>query len=128
MSADISTHPLILIVEDDDVTRMDAAVMIREAGYDVLEATNADQAIALLESDLPIAVMFTDIEMPGSIGGQRLAHAVRDRWPPVHIVATSGHFDLQSFGVLPDGVRFLPKPYLHAAVTRTLSEVLSRAA
>lgn len=128
MSASISTRLLILIVEDDDVTRMDAAVMIRDAGYDVIEAANADEAIAFLESDRPIAVMFTDIEMPGSIDGQRLAHAVRDRWPPVHIVATSGHFDLQSFGALPDGIRFLPKPYLHAAVTRTLSEVLSRAA
>lgn len=121
-------HPLILIVEDDDVTRMDAAVMIRQAGYRVLEAANADEAIAFLESALPIAVIFTDIEMPGKINGQRLAHAVRDRWPPVHIVATSGHFDLPSFGVLPDGVRFLPKPYLHAAVTRTLNEVLDHAA
>ena len=121
-------QPLILIVEDDDVTRMDAAVMVREAGYRVLEAANADDAIAFLESNLPIAVMFTDIEMPGSIDGQRLAHAVRDRWPPIHIVATSGHFDLPSFGVLPDGAWFLPKPYLHAAVTRTLNDILSRAA
>ena len=121
-------NSLILVVEDDDVTRMDAAVMIREAGFQVLEAANADEAIAFLESALPIVVMFTDIEMPGSIDGQRLAHAVRDRWPPVHIVATSGHFDLPSFGVLPDGAFFLPKPYLHAAVTRTLNEVLSRAA
>ena len=123
-----TTQPLILIVEDNDVTRMDAAVMIREAGYQVIEATNADEAIAYLESALPIAVIFTDIEMPGSIDGQRLAYAVHDRWPPVHIVATSGHFDLPSFVVLPDGARFLPKPYLHAAVTRTLHDVLSDAA
>lgn len=123
-----ATQPLILVVEDDAVTRMDAAVIIREAGYEVIEAANADEAIAFLESALPIVVMFTDIEMPGSINGQRLAHAVRDRWPPVHIIATSGHFDLASFVVLPDGARFLPKPYLHAAVTRTLHDVLSHAA
>lgn len=123
-----ATQPLILIVEDDGVTRLDAAVMIRAAGFDVMEASTADQAIALLESSLPIVVVFTDIEMPGSIDGQRLAHAVRDRWPPVHIVATSGHFDLQSFGMLPDGVRFLPKPYVHSAVTRILDDVLKRAA
>ena len=121
-------HVLILIVEDDDVTRMDAAVMIRDAGFDVLEAANADEAIRLLESSLPIEVVFTDIEMPGAINGQRLAHAVRDGWPPMHIVATSGHFDLPTFGVLPDGVRFLPKPYLHAAVTRTLDDLLKPAA
>ena|ERR1700712_4862800 len=123
-----AAKPLILVVEDDDVTRMDAVVMIRGAGYDVLEASNADQAIAFLDSALPIAVMFTDIEMPGSIDGQRLAHAVRDRWPPVRIVATSGHFDLPSFGILPAGALFLPKPYVNAAVTRTLNEILSRAA
>lgn len=123
-----ATLPLILIVEDDAVTRMDAAIMIRDAGYGVLEASNADEAISHLESSLAIAVMFTDIEMPGSIDGQRLAHAVRDRWPPVRIIATSGHFDLPSFGLLPDGARFLPKPYLHAAVTRTLNEILADAA
>ncbi len=120
-------QPLVLIVEDDGVTRLDAVVIIRAAGYDVMEASTADEAITLLESSLPIAIIFTDIEMPGSIDGQHLAHAVRKRWPPVHIVATSGHSDLRSFGALPEGVRFLPKPYVHAAVTRILEEVLNAA-
>lgn len=61
--SDAAALPLILIVEDDDVTRMDAAVMIREAGFNVLEAANGDEAMAFLESSLPIVVVFTDIEM-----------------------------------------------------------------
>jgi CheY-like chemotaxis protein len=70
---------LVLVVEDEPLLRMDAVDMIREAGFDVLEASNADEAILLLETRPYIEVMFTDIDMPGSMNGIKLAHAVRNR-------------------------------------------------
>jgi DNA-binding LytR/AlgR family response regulator len=95
---------------------MDAVDMIRDAGFDALEAANADGAIVLLETRFDIEVVFTDIDMPGSMNGIKLAHAVRNRWPPIKIVATSGHFALRD-GDLPTDVRFLPKPYSSRQVT-----------
>ena len=76
----------------------------------MIEAANADEAIAILESRADIRVVFTDIHMPGSMDGLKLAHAVRDRWPPIKIIVTSGR-DRLSAGDLPDGGRFFSKPY-----------------
>jgi CheY-like chemotaxis protein len=83
-------RPVILIVEDEHLIRMDAADMIGAAGFDVVEAGNADEAIAILERRFDISVVFTDVQMPGSMDGLKLAAAVRGRWPPIKIVATSG--------------------------------------
>jgi CheY-like chemotaxis protein len=74
---------VVLIVEGKALVRMTAVGMVEEAGFEVLEATNADEAILLLEARRDITVIFTDIEMPGSIDGLRLAAAVRGRWPPI---------------------------------------------
>jgi CheY-like chemotaxis protein len=97
---------VVLIVEDEALVRMTAVDMIEEAGFEVLEATNADEAILLLEARRDITVVFTDIEMPGSMDGLRLAQAVRGRWPPIKIIATSGRYivrdgDLPSGGAVP---------------------------
>ncbi|WP_352618747.1 response regulator [Mesorhizobium australicum] len=70
---------------------MDIADSLRSEGFLVFEASNADEAIAILESGVMIEAMFTDIDMPGSMDGLKLSAAVRDRWPPIKIVATSGH-------------------------------------
>ncbi len=101
---------LVLIVEDECLIRTYAAETIRDAGFEVIEASNADEAIVLLESRKDIRVVFTDVQMAGSMDGLKLAHAVRDRWPPVQIIATSGHYAFQN-GDLPTGTIFLPKPY-----------------
>ena len=85
-------RPVILIVEDDFLIRMNAAEMIADAGFDVIEAGNADEAIVILEARPDIHVVFTDIQMPGSMDGLKLARFVRGRWPPIKIVATSGNF------------------------------------
>jgi CheY-like chemotaxis protein len=103
-------RPLVLVVEDEPLLRMDAVDMIRQSGFDVVEASNADEAIVLLETRLDIELVFTDIDMPGSMNGIKLAHAVRNRWPPIRIFATSGHFTVRD-GDLPSDVRFLSKPY-----------------
>jgi CheY-like chemotaxis protein len=107
---------LVLVVEDDALLRLNAVEMIAEAGFDVLEAANADAAIVLLETRLDIEVVFTDIDMPGSMNGIKLAHAIRNRWPPIRIVATSGHFAVRD-GDLPADVPFLSKPYNSRQIT-----------
>ena len=114
---------VILIVEDEMLIRLNAVEMIEEAGFEVVEAASADEAIAILEARLDITVVFTDIQMPGSMDGLKLAAAVRDRWPPIMIVATSGRVKLGS-GDLPAGGRFLTKPYSAAEVTNLLREVI----
>src|ERR1700733_15493973 len=115
-------RPVVLVVEDEFLIRMNAAEMIEEAGFEVAEASNADEAVAILEARLDIAVVFTDIQMPGSMDGLKLAIAVRDRWPPIHIVATSGLVDVRTED-LPEGGRFLPKPYSPAQIIGTLRDL-----
>ena len=115
---------VILIVEDELLIRMNAVEMIEEAGFNAIEATNADEAIAILEARLDIRVVFTDIQMPGSMDGLKLAAAVRDRWPPIKIVATSGHHAIRD-GELPEGSAFLQKPYNAATLWRVLNEMIA---
>ena len=104
------------------MVRMNAVDMLELGGFSVLEAANADEAIALLETHSDVAAIFTDIDMPGSMNGIKLAHAVRGRWPPIKIIATSGHFKV-SDGDLPSGGRFLPKPYSFNEVVGALREL-----
>jgi CheY-like chemotaxis protein len=98
------------------------AVEMIEAEFDVVEATNADEAIKILETRFDITVVFTDIQMPGSMDGLKLAAAIRGRWPPIKIVATSGIVDVRKVD-LPEGGRFLPKPYSAAEIVGTLREL-----
>jgi CheY-like chemotaxis protein len=119
-------RPVVLIVEDDFLLRMDAAEMIKAAGFEVIEAGNADEAIQVLEARPDITVVFTDIQMPGSMDGLKLAQAVRGRWPPIKIIATSGRLNVGEID-LPEGGRFLPKPYSHAQVTGVLRELTAAA-
>ena len=120
----VATKPVVLVVEDEVLIRMNTVEMIEDAGFRALEAANADEAIVLLEARLDICVVFTDIDMPGSMNGIRLAQAVRGRWPPIKIIATSGHFKLKA-GDLPQDGRFLPKPYNLTQVTEMLRDVLA---
>lgn len=110
---------VVLIVEDDAILRLDAADMVTEAGHVAIEASNADDAIALLETRPDITTVFTDIEMPGTMDGILLAHAVRNRWPPVTVVVASGRIK-PGRGELPENVAFLAKPYSPQAVHLSL--------
>jgi CheY-like chemotaxis protein len=112
-------RPVILIVEDEPLQRMMAAQALTAAGFDVLEAAHADDAIAWLERRQDIAVVFTDIRMPGSMDGLRLAAAIHDRWPPVKIVTTSQFVEVDE-GAIPEGGLFVPKPYSPAQIVGTL--------
>jgi CheY-like chemotaxis protein len=115
---------VVLVVEDDALLRMYAVEMIEDAGFAVVEAADADEAIRLLESRNDIRIVFTDIDMPGSMNGIKLAHAVADRWPPIRIVTTSGHFRVRDSD-LPTGGRFIPKPYRQHQIIGTLTEMVA---
>jgi len=117
-----SGTPVVLIVEDEFLLRSHAVDMIAGAGFEVVEAANADEAIEILEARRDITVVFTDIQMPGSMDGLKLARAVRGRWPPIKIIATSGQFDVGTAD-LPEGGRFLPKPYNSTQITGVLREL-----
>ncbi|KJC46042.1 chemotaxis protein CheY [Bradyrhizobium sp. LTSP849] len=114
--------PVVLIVEDEFLIRMDAVDMIRSAGFEAIEANNADEAIAILEHRSDITVVFTDVQMPGSMDGLKLAAAVRGRWPPVKIIATSGMARVDQVN-LPSGGRFIPKPYSAREVLGAVREL-----
>jgi two-component system, response regulator PdtaR len=118
--------PVILIVEDELLIRMDSADAIGNAGFEVIQAGNADDAIAILEARPDIHVVFTDIQMPGSMDGLKPARFVRDRWPPIKIVATSGRVPVEDDD-LPAGSVFLPKPYRGTEVVATLKELTGTA-
>jgi two-component system, response regulator PdtaR len=112
-------RPVVLIVEDELLLRINAVELITEAGFDVLEAGNADEAIAILERRPDIHTVFTDIQMPGSMDGLKLARFIRGRWPPIKLVVTSGHVAIRD-GDLPEGGVFIGKPYTSAEISATL--------
>jgi two-component system, response regulator PdtaR len=110
---------VILIVEDEYLIRTASTDAIRDAGFEVVEAANADNAIAILQSRSDIQVVFTDIHLPGSMDGAKLAHAIKHRWPPVRIIATSGRVAVETLD-LPAGTIFFPKPYIPEHIAWTL--------
>ncbi len=79
-----------LVVEDEAVIRMNIVQVAEDAGYEVLEAANADEAIDILECRNDICAVFTDVRMPGYMDGIRLARAIRGRWPPIQLIIMSG--------------------------------------
>ena len=113
MAAPVKAKDLVLVVEDEALIRMTSADVIRELGLEVIEAVDADHAISLLESVPGVTVVFTDIQMPGSMDGLLLAAVVRDRWPPIALLVTSGKMRPASSD-LPTGAQFISKPYHHS--------------
>jgi CheY-like chemotaxis protein len=118
--------PVILIVDDDPCLRRFAIELVNEAGFETLEACDADQAIAVLESCSKIAVLFTDIDMPGSMDGLKLANVVSDRWPVIGILIASARVPLWKSD-LPPNSRFLRKPYRAEAMIAELHSLAGHA-
>lgn len=123
MQPNASHRPIVLIVEDELLLRMDVTEILESSGLKVIEAGNADEAILILEQRDDIHVIFTDIHMPGSMDGLKLAHFVKDRWPPIRIIATSGHAEIDE-NDLPEGGRFIPKPYTGADVAQVIHQLI----
>jgi len=104
-------------VEDEPLTLIDAVALVNEAGFEAISARNADDAITILERREDVRMIFIDINMPGSMDGQ-LAHAVRNRWPPIEIIVTSAN--LGAAQQLPDRGIFVAKPYTRAQISNAL--------
>jgi CheY-like chemotaxis protein len=116
--------PVILVVEDEALVRLAAVGMLEDAGFRMIEAVNADEALELLAADSDIQLLFTDINMPGTINGLALARQVHDRWPHIGIMVASANRVPQSED-LPAGSWFEQKPYSIDAVVRHARELTS---
>ena len=101
--------PIVLVVEDDMMLRMRAVDIVHDAGFVPVEAVSADEAIEILESRDDISLLFTDIQMPGSMDGLKLAHAVHRRWPQIRIILVSGQIKVTDADK-PEDSKFFPKP------------------
>lgn len=113
---------VVLVVEDEPLIRLGAVAMIEDAGFEVVEAENADEAILILENRNDIRIVFTDVHMPGSMDGLRLAHAIRNRWPRIKLIVTSGQMMLPE-SELPTGGRFFSKPYQPSELSLVWNEL-----
>src|ERR1700704_914038 len=115
--------PVVLVVEDEQLLRMHAVEMVEAAGFEAIEASDADEAIRILESRNDIRAVFTDIQMPGSMDGLKLARAIRHRWPPVALIVTSAQRNFMESD-LPQGGRFIGKPYDPAQIETALRQLI----
>ena len=120
-----STHPRVLVVEDEPLLRLFNSDMLTDAGFDVLEAADAEEALHLLETNDDIRVVFTDVEMPGALDGFALARRIEVQWPAICVLVTSGRR-------YPDEVFaakarcFVPKPFRVAHVVELIDAFVSR--
>jgi CheY-like chemotaxis protein len=122
-----STIPaVVLVVEDEMLLRMRAVDMVEDAGFTSVEAVDADQAIAILESRSDIALLFTDIQMPGKMDGLKLAHVVHERWPPIKIILVSGQLKLTNIDIPADS-QFFGKPLAAATMIAEMRNMIGHA-
>ncbi len=113
-----------LVVEDNHLILMSALDLVSTAGYEGIGAANADEAIAILEARSDVKLVFTDIEMPGSIDGAKLAHYIRNRWPPIHLIVASGK-EIKKESPLPTGASFFAKPYDNNRIVEEMARMLA---
>jgi two-component sensor histidine kinase len=123
----IKSETTVLVVEDELVLRMRAVDIVEDAGFTPVQAVNADQAISILETRSDISVLFTDIQMPGSMDGLRLAHAVHDRWPSIKIILVSGQI-MPPITDRPVDSRFFGKPLETAEMVTELQNMVGAGA
>ena len=121
--SDDGKMPVVMIVEDHPLIRMTGVDIFEDAGYEVVEAESADDAIAILEGSSDVRLMFSDVDMPGCMDGVALAEFVHARWPDIRLIITSGHHQIADAD-LPDDGRFVPKPYSSGAVVAQAKDLL----
>jgi two-component sensor histidine kinase len=124
MSADPAN---VLVVEDEMVLRMRAVDIVHDAGFTAVEAVNADEALSILESRSDISLLFSDIQMPGSMDGLTLAHAVHARWPSIGIILVSGKIKLTDIET-PEDSRFFGKPIQAKEMVTELQDMIGAGA
>ncbi len=117
---------VILVVEDEALVRMVVSDTLADAGYRVIDAVSADDALLLLGLRADVEAVVTDVQMPGKLDGFALARIVAERWPAIGIVVSSAHAQ-PAPGDLPPGTRFLPKPTPPSALVAAVRVVLGQA-
>src|SRR3954471_15656500 len=117
--------PTVLIVEDEMLLRMRAVDIVEDAGFTPLEAVNAEDALVLLESRSDIDLLFTDIQLPGSMNGLKLAYAVHERWPTIKIILVSGQVT-PGEADRPTDSRFFAKPVEVQHMTAELQDMIGQ--
>jgi two-component sensor histidine kinase/CheY-like chemotaxis protein len=117
----------VLVVEDEMVLRMRAVDIVEDAGFNAVEAVNADEALSILESRSDISLLFSDIQMPGTMDGLKLAHAVYERWPSIKIILVSGKVKL-SDAERPANSRFFGKPLEMKQMAAVLQDMIGAGA
>jgi DNA-binding NtrC family response regulator len=117
-----SKSPIVLVAEDEAMVRELSVSELQDAGYTVIEAADAHQALAILENGVPVDVLFTDVNMPGEIDGMVLARMVHSRWPSVGLIITSGKTDIAE-AELPDDGHFIRKPYRLSEMSRMVGQI-----
>jgi CheY-like chemotaxis protein len=115
MNESASPQTVVLVVEDEAIVRINAIDMLEDAGFATLEAADAEDALALIESHAEISILFTDINMPGRFDGLELARLVHERRPEVRLIMTSGRQRPQSDEIC-KASRFIAKPYSAASL------------
>jgi two-component system, response regulator PdtaR len=121
--AEENERPVVLIVEDEPLVRMLGADVLEDAGYEVVEAFNGDEALEVLEARPDIKVLFTDVNMPGTLDGLELARVFHERRPDIKLLIASGQVRLSEDDI-PDRGRFLAKPYGPEAIVRHVRELM----
>jgi len=117
--------PVVLVVEDEMVLRMRAVDIVQDAGFVAVEAVSADEALQILESRDDISLLFTDIQMPGSMDGLTLAHATHTRWPHIKIILVSGQIAVTDADK-PDNSKFFSKPLEILKMVLELQEMVGK--
>jgi CheY-like chemotaxis protein len=118
-------QPAVLVVEDEELVRINSCETLEEAGLKVLEAANAEEGVALLETHPEIRVLVTDVRMPGWMSGIDLARLVEKKWPEISILVTSAYYTADE-GELPENMTLLPKPFSPDALAREVRLLLKR--
>jgi len=114
----------VLVVEDEVLIRLAAVDLVKSAGFEAVEAKDADEAIRIMEVRVEVSLVFTNIDMPGSMDGLKLTRYIRERWPRVLLIVASGK-TIQDRSQLPEGVTFFPKPYAEQAIAEAIIGMLS---
>jgi CheY-like chemotaxis protein len=120
----LDSRPVVLIVDDEPLVRLVAREVLEDDGCVVIEAATAEEAVALLDSRADIAVLFSDVHMPGDVDGLALARMAPERWPRLRVAVTSGRArpDREE---LPPGTLFVPKPYRPDLLSVAVQTLLS---
>ena len=117
--------PVIVLVDEEPTIRDATIRYLQEASFEVMEASDSDEALRLLEKLSVVHALVTDAHVPGRIDGFELAATARRRWPDLAVVMMSGHSDATS-GPVPEGGEFVAKPYLPTHLVPTLKRLLGR--